>query len=147
MSDPREPYKLRLDKMKPALEAVLDPLCVVNHKNEVIYANLAMKGLLGLTGKDLKEYPVFCDRVKLPACEKECQIQHAIDSQEMLRLDETPSTKITPKGHDKMRAIVKVVPFTEDQLKGAIITLRDTTGEVLLQAKYHKILQILQEGN
>jgi hypothetical protein len=138
--------KLIKDVM-PLLEISLDPICIVNHLNEIVYMDLPMKSLLGLKGRELRKRNVFCDVLKLSACQTHCQIQHVLDTGHPFRLDELPASR----GPKKLRVAFKAIPLFrtrgEDKGKpvGAIITVRETTGEVLLQAKYHKLMEMLKE--
>src|SRR5262249_14453869 len=98
---------------------------------------------LGLTGQQLKKEPCFCELLKLAACEKTCQVLEVLHSGEALRLDEAPAVK----GSEKLRILLKVVPLFESADRdnppiGAFLTVLDTTGEVLLSAKYHKLIQV-----
>jgi hypothetical protein len=142
--------KKTLESILPNLTASLDCVCVVDKSNHIVHMNLAMKSFLGLRGGRSSKTPVFCDVLKLVACEKGCQILDAIDTGNTgntLRLDEAPATR----GDAKLRVLVKVIPLHDVDEKvpsepvGAMITLRDTTGEVILQAKYHKTMQLLSE--
>jgi hypothetical protein len=140
-----------VSRLKPALEASLDCVAVVNAVNQVVYANLSMKNLLGLKGRELKRLPVFCDILRLAACEQSCQVLEMIQSGTVLKLDEAPCVV----GEQKLRVILKGVPLFAADLSGlprtaldapigAILSLRNSTGEILLSAKYHKSLQIIR---
>lgn len=136
-----EKLKQILVEMKPALDSSMDCVCVVDIAGQVIYCNTPMRAFLGLRNRELGKKPVFCDLIKLSACDSACQIDQVIQTGAVVRLDESPASK----GKDKLRVSLRALPlFDEDGSKriGAIITLRDTTGEVLLQAKYHKLLEI-----
>jgi hypothetical protein len=142
--------KAMLQTLKPALEASLDAVAMVDSSNRLVYANVAMRGLLGVSTQQLKKAPVFCDLLKLSVCVKSCEILGALKSGETLRLDETPASR---RG-EKLRVLLKAVPLFDlsgsdsksaTKPVGALISVRDTTGEVLLQAKYHKILQMLAD--
>lgn len=125
----------------PALEASLDPVCVVDHECRVVYMSQSMRSLLGVRPRDLaQKKPVFCDLITLTACKAKCRIEQVIQSGEAFRLDETPAVK----GETKLRVGIKAAPLLPGKL-GAVIHLRDTSAEILLQAKYHKSLQIIEE--
>jgi hypothetical protein len=140
-------FKIIATLLKPALDASLDAIAIVDESNRIVYANVAMKNFLAVPARDFKKNPVFCDLVKFAACEKTCQMLHVIKSGEMVRLDETPAAK----PNEKVRVLLKAVPLLNPEDPnasapiGAIITVRDTTGEILLQAKYHKVMQLLGE--
>jgi transcriptional regulator with PAS, ATPase and Fis domain len=144
MTDAR--LKKVLSGLKPFLEASLDPICVVDAAGKIAYVNLGMKNLLSLRGSDLKKGIEFCSTIKFAACQTECQIKHALSSSRPLRLDETPAQR----GGEKLRVALKAVPLRDPEGEapgaiGAIIVLRDTTGEVILQAKYHKLMHVVGE--
>jgi len=144
-NDPR--LKAVIALLKPALNASLDAICVVNFHNELAYMNIAMKNLLGSGAREFKKKPLFCDHLKLQLCSKSCQVQEAIKSGESISLHETTAVS---KGN-KLRLIFKLIPIydPEESKKpapiGAIISVRDTTAEVLLQAKYHKLIHLMTE--
>lgn len=142
-----ERYKPILAAFKPALDASLEPVCVVNALSEIIYMNMPMKNFLGLRPRDLSSGAVLCDIVRLGACKQHCQILDVLRTGTPLRLDETPAEK----RNQKLRLTIKAVPFYEGGASrgtrplGAVVSLRDSTGEILLQAKYHKLLEVLEE--
>lgn len=134
-------------EMKPAFDASLDPVCIVNTSNQILFYNLAMKSFLGLRNRELGKKLVFCDLLKLSVCEPSCQVKHLLQTGMPIRIDESPAAK----GRDKLRLSLRAVPILDPEAKlntpplGAVITLRDTTGEILLQAKYHKLLELMVE--
>lgn len=142
-----ERYKPIVASLKSALEASLDCVCIVNTLNQIVYMNLPMKNFLGLRPRELEEGLVFCDTVKLAACKEHCQILDVLRTGTSLRLDEVPAEK---RGQ-KFRLSMKVVPLydggatTGTRPIGALMSLRDSTGEILLQAKYHKTMEMLKE--
>jgi PAS domain-containing protein len=133
--------------LRPALDASLDPVCVVNPSGEIIYADAAMRALLGLRARDLKSRKVFCNLLQLSSCQSGCKILHVLKGGGVLRLDEVPGVR---KG-EKLRVSLKAVPLrvpgaaTGSAPVGAIVTVRDSTAEILLQAKYHKLLAVIQQ--
>jgi|GEM_PF-1337927 len=142
-------YRQRLVFLKPLLELSIDPVCVVNEKKEVVYMDLAMKSLLGLKGRELRKRMIFCDLLKLPICSpkangecRDCQIDKVIKKAHNIRIDEVPATR----GTKKLRVSIKASAIHDagGKVIGAVISVRDTSGEVLLQAKYHKILDVLK---
>jgi PAS domain S-box-containing protein len=144
MSQPINPV---IDALLTTFDAVLDPLCVVNRENKIVHFNSAMKSFFGMTARELAKHHVFCDLLKLAACEKSCEVLKVIKSGKAVRLDETPASY----KERKMRLLLKVVPLHDPRDPGkkapigAIITLRDSTAEILVQAKYQKLLQLLEE--
>ncbi len=145
MSDSAKLKRLVI-RLKTALDASLDPVALVNAENRIIYVNLAMKSLLTLKGRDVRQKPVFCDLLKLAACSKKCQVLESIRTQSAVRLDEVPAVL----GGKKLRVVLKAQPLVDPDSPakgaiGSIVTVRDTTAEILLQAKYHKAYQLLQD--
>lgn len=142
-----EKLKRALAQFQPTVQASLDSICIINKKGQIVYLNLAMKTFLNLPARELKKLPVFCDVIKMAACERGCQINEVLNTGEALRLDEAPAMR----GNEKMRVLLKVSPLYDPESPkdqgpvGAIMNLRDTTGEVLLQAKYHKLIQLIAD--
>lgn len=140
-------YGKLIKSLKPTLESSLDPVAILNSYQQIIYANLAMKNFLQLRARDLDAMPVFCNLVKLAACKDSCCIQQLMKSGKSVRLDEQPAQR----GDEKLRILIKVVPVWEqgaakyEDPTGAIITLRDSTAELILQAKYHKLKAVMDE--
>ena len=135
----------------PILDSSLDAVAVVDSTNGIYYANSAMKSLLKLRPTDLKLHKKFCDCITLSLCEKKCQIMLMLESGKSFRFDESPST--LPCGPDpaKLRVSIRGVAVnygSENKKGGAIggvVTLRDTSAEILVQAKYHKLAQMVEE--
>jgi transcriptional regulator with PAS, ATPase and Fis domain len=135
-------FRALIKPMADALEASLDPVCVVDRQNHIVYLNAPMRSLLKATARSLAKTRKFCDLLKLAACEKSCRILHAIESGEKFRMDEAPAAS----AGGKMRVLIQAVPIrAEGGVAGAVITVRDTTGEILLQAKYHKSARIIED--
>jgi PAS domain-containing protein len=139
--------KLTITLFKPAFEVSLDAIAVIDEFCRVRYANGQMRSLLGLTARELSHAPIFCDCITLAACQPKCELQKVIDSGKGLRLDESPAER----GDNKMRITLKAAPlYYPGKQKGpkplgAIVTARETTGEILLQAKYHRAMLLLEE--
>jgi PAS domain-containing protein len=136
-----------LEMLEPGLTATFDSACVVDTENRIVHLNLAMKHFLGLSPRALKSGVVLCDHLKLAACKKDCRLLEAIRGEEPLRLEGAPAEVKNIKHRISMSA----VPLRDPGLPrisepiGALIIVRDTTGEVLLQAKYHKVLKLLED--
>ena len=122
----------------------MDPLCIVGQECEILHLNLAMRAVLGIKGRQRPASLDFCAFVKLSAFAEGCPVRRLIESGESVQHDQTPAVIA---GH-KMRILFRAVPFMTDsdgRVLAALIALRDTTGEVLLQAKYHKLKQMVAE--
>lgn len=94
-----------------------------------------------MRARELKSSPVFCDRLKLSVCDKGCQVLAAIQRKAVARFDELPATL----GETKLRMILKVSPIPDpdsDDVLGAVLFMRNTTAEIVLQAKYKKLIQL-----
>jgi hypothetical protein len=142
--------KVTITLFKPVLEASLDAVAVLDRACRVRYANSSMRLLLGLSARELARAPIFCDCVTLAVCATHCEIQRVADGGKSLRIDESPAER-GPKGEDKMRVSLKALPlFYPGKQKGpeplgVIVSARETTGEILLQAKYHRAMLLMQE--
>lgn len=138
--------KVTITLFKPVFDTSLDAVGVVDLECRIRFANPLMRALLGVSTREIAQAPVFCDCLTLAACSQECEIKKVLTLGKELRLDEAPA------GRDdvKMRVSLKAVPLhypgkQRGQLLGAIISARETTGEILLQAKYHRTMLLLQE--
>lgn len=142
--------KVTITLFKPAFEASLDAVAVLGQDCRVRYANSSMRMLLGLTGRELARAPIFCECITLAACAARCEIQKVADGGKSLRIDESPAER-GPKGEDKMRVSLKALPlYYPGKQKGplplgVIVSARETTGEILLHAKYHRAMLLMQE--
>ena len=140
-------FKKVVSQFKPVLDASLDCIAIVNEANLVVYANLAMKNFLGIKESSLKKGVGFCNLLKLHVCQKSCKILEAMKDQENFRTDESPATL----NGEKMRVSLKAVPVLASQVGlegdrtvGAVISLRNTTAEIILHAKYHKLFLVIE---
>ena len=127
-----------LNRYETLINASLDAVCVVDSDAKIVYANSMMKNFLSLKPRELSRNPVFCELIKLSVCDKTCQVKSALENGKSIRFDEAPGVL---KGN-KLRVNFKITPFSIDGVVGAIICLRDTTAELLTQAKYSKLLSI-----
>lgn len=133
-------------EIKPAVDASMDAICIVDASGKLVYHNMAMKSFLAVKSRELSEKPMIGDLLKLTA-DATAQFSDLFAKGIVVRLDETPASK----GKEKVRVSLRAVPLYEHGKNpkgapiGALITLRDTTGEILLQAKYHKLLEMMTE--
>lgn len=133
-----------LKSMAPAIEGSLDGICMLNRDCEIVYANAAARHLLKLRVRDIKLNKVFCDIIKLSCCSQNCQIDKSMKVKESIHFDELP---VVLNDH-KMRIMLKGIPLfgrKDSDPVGILLTIRDTTAEVLVQAKYHKLAVIMKE--
>jgi len=139
--------KVTITLFKPVFEASLDGIAVLDVDCRIQYANSSMRSLLGISGRELAKSPVFCDCIILSACAAQCELQRVANTGATLRLDESPAER----GEDKMRISLKAIPlYYPGKQKGptplgVIVSARETTGEILLQAKYHRAMLLMQE--
>ncbi|MCC7442498.1 MAG: hypothetical protein IT285_12750 [Bdellovibrionales bacterium] len=135
-----------VDLLGPALRVSLDPVAVVDSSGVILYANSSMRSFLEIRGNRGK--PRFQELLKIASLEGQHPLDRTIATGEEIRLDELPAIKASGQ---KVRVIFKSVPLfdpTETQNRrifAAILSLRDTTGEVLLQAKYHKLKELQED--
>lgn len=141
-----------IQTVSPVLEGALDAVAVVDNENLIQYANSAMKGLLKLRPSDLKKPKKFCDYIKLSACSKSCCIEELFHQNKPFRHDEIPAESSGKNLKRKMRVTIHGVPLPvalldleHTKVVGAVLMMRDSTAEVLVQAKYHKLVQTLAE--
>jgi transcriptional regulator with PAS, ATPase and Fis domain len=137
-----DPLKHLLAEVKPMFAASLDPVVLLDAECKIVHASASMRKVLGLKGKDAGVGAKFCDQITLSICAKGCKIQEVLRTGHAFRLDEVPASR----GDEKLRLIVSAAPVmggADKKAIGAIVSVRDTTAEVLLQAKYHKVMQML----
>lgn len=133
--------------MRPALEASLDPVAVVDSTGTIVFSNPAMRIFLRSGQRKSRMHQKFCERVKLAICQPKCQLMRILQKPDIVRVDETPAVI----GAEKMRVSVKMVPIVDPDVSdtaiivGAVVSVRETTGEILVQAKYKKTLKLLQD--
>ncbi|HRK03241.1 MAG TPA: PAS domain-containing protein [Oligoflexia bacterium] len=136
---------------EPVLSGALDAVAVVDLRNQLAYANPSMKTLLKLRPSHLAGKKKFCDCITLSICAKKCQIEELIQTATAFRFDESPAVISSKADSTKLRVNIRGVavpnPDTKSSTKtiGAVITLRDTSADVLVQAKYHKLAELLKE--
>lgn len=139
--------KVTITLFKPVFESSLDAMAVLDGDCRVKYANAQMRSLLGLSGREVTRSPVFCECIRLADCTPKCLVSKVMQTGKSLRLDEAPAER----GDTKMRVSLNVVPFHYPGKQkgstplGLIVSARETTGEILLQAKYHRAILMLQE--
>jgi hypothetical protein len=144
MSDTK--IKQMIKALQPAFETAMDPFCVIDDKCGVVYMNRPMKALLSVKPRQLQANMHFCKFIALSACSESCKVERIVSHEEPLRLDESPAVLNTRK----IRILLRGMPLYEEGSRsgkpiGAIISMRNTTGEILVQAKYHKLGLILEE--
>ena len=135
--------------MKTALEASLDAVCILDGDCRIIYLNPILRSLMGLRGREVAKKPIFCDKIVLTACKSGCKLEESLKKNEILRLDETPAEV----NGNKIRLLLKALPIPAQPGKtdstappiGMIVSVRDTTAEILVQAKYHKLKMMVEE--
>lgn len=145
------PLEALLRLWDPILESALDAVAAVDRSGKVVYCNNAMRTLLKLRPRQLNQGASIFDVLKFPS-QKVHPAQAVLDNGEPVRLDEAPAAI----GEQKLRVSLKAVPAriprrdgatkAEDApIVGVVIQVRDTSGEILVQAKYHKVMEKLSE--
>lgn len=134
------------EQWSPVIQVSMDGICLIDHEAKIIRCNQVMMNILGIRKRELSHGVVFTRYFKLAAKDDICPIAEVICSGKAISLDEVPA-EIDKK---KLRVLLRGMPVFSYSLKGdlpigALISLRDTTGEILVQAKYHKAIQLLEE--
>lgn len=112
------------------VDAMIDPLMIVDQEYQIIKTNKAMANL---SGKDVKEliglkcYTVFADRDK--PCE-ECKMQQSIESRKVENYE-----LVNPKKDTFHEAISQPMFTAEGELEGILQIYRDRTKAKRLEAK------------
>lgn len=130
--------------LRSLLEGSIDPCALLDNHGHIIYANAAMRTMIGLRGKSSQTTKKkFLELIKIKDDRVIAFFKMAEDSPMERRYDEVPAELKSEKIRVCFKARVLKVSRNSPAL-GILVTLRDTTGEVLLQAKYHKSLEMLQ---
>ena len=132
-----------LATVKPVLDASLDAVCVIDPDKKVCYGNLAARTLLKLKSRELKSQPKLPDLLKMPT-EQNSQLGELLKEGIALRFDETPVSLAGEKARVSLRAVaLRSGAKSDSAIVGAVVNFRDSTAEIVLQAKYHKVMEIL----
>jgi PAS domain S-box-containing protein len=141
MSSFGESYKSFIKMVTPILESSLDPIALVDDQVRVIYASPSMRQLIGLQARDLKKGVSLSVYFQLDADKSQVFWKDFFSKMESQRLDEVPAS-----GNGiKMRVQFKAVPLMLNEMKGAVISIRDTSPEIIMQAKYKRLKQMVAE--
>src|SRR5689334_9520035 len=103
-----------------ALDASIDPACLVDPTGKILVLNVLMKGFLRLKKRHLTDLPVLCDLIKFDVCKAGCRVVKAIQDGAQVSLSEVPSVL----ADTKMRVVLKITPILG---MGAIVAVRDTS--------------------
>ncbi len=127
-----------------ALDVSLDPTGVIDAEGRLVAMNPAMRSLLGIRGRKRPGKIILCDAIGLTVCEgrdpRRCRLVHVATHGKHLKLDEVPATIQGEMAQITLRAIpVGKPPW------GAVVTVRNTTAETLVQAKYHRAVEFMHE--
>jgi len=141
-----EPLEDAYRRLKPALDASLDPACIVMADGTVHSGNAAFRSLVKKSQRDLDGKCRLLDLLRLTDERDEASLGAAIREGKKFQTVEAPASL---EGH-KVRLSVKTAAVQLPGAKagrplGSLVCLRDSTGEVLVQAKYLKLLKILEE--
>ena len=119
------------------LEVFLDSYVIVDPYSKVIDFNVAFTELVGESFRKILKIGLFADLLKTEFGAENCPAKQVISSRKLVRLDElTATTKAFPD----LQLILSGVPiFTEnDELIGALLTIRNVSAESELQKKYEE---------
>ncbi|MBN19961.1 MAG: hypothetical protein CL678_01650 [Bdellovibrionaceae bacterium] len=126
-------------KSQFVIDHSIDPVAVLDTSGTIIYLNQPMKTFLGFRSKNraigLKIHEVF----KLNDKTAEHRIKDSYTQGDSFKLHEIPATS----GERKVRVSIHCAPIKENgEIVGGYTTLRDTSSEFLVQAKYHKVIHL-----
>lgn len=145
------PLEALLRLWEPVLESSLDAVAAVDCSGQVVYCNIAMRTLLKLRPRQLKQGASVFEALKFPA-QKVHPVQVVLDGGGPVRLDEAPAEIGDQKFRVSLKAVAARMPRRGSgggeevaPLLGVLLQLRDTSGEILVQAKYHKVMEKLEE--
>jgi PAS domain-containing protein len=145
---PPPPLPEWASRLTPSFEAFLDAVCVTDATGAILHANPAMRVLLGLQTKQLSRTPPpkLTDFLTLPSVPGNNPFAPALFEKGALRYDEAPATKVD--GGERIRILLLITQIREpitQEVQGHFVNVRETTAEILLQAKYLKLQQILEK--
>src|SRR4051812_19605026 len=95
--DPK--YSRILEPLLPIFEVSLDPICVVDETGRIIYSDKAMRSFLGIPVREISKGVLFCNIVKLAACEPICQVKKLMKTGQRIHLSESAASR----GDTKLR--------------------------------------------
>jgi hypothetical protein len=134
------------NRLTPSFEAFLDAVCLTDANGIVLHANPAMRILLDLQTKQINRSPGprFQNFITLPMVANNNPFNPSIFEKGTFRLDETPATKSNGEKARVLLLVTQVRDTENHEIVGHFVNIRDTTAEILLQAKYVKLQQILE---
>lgn len=133
--------KILLKSLIPAIEASLDCICITDASGRIVHYNSLFKTTTQLRVRELSKAPLFDQVFRFNDGEgKKFSLPGLTRTGEAVKLDETPIQIKSDKGTLKIRGLLRIIPLEHSgQVIGTMVSLRDTTAELLLQAKYKKI--------
>ena len=140
-----------IELAKPFVDTSLDPLCIVDNSNKIVYFNHELRVLFDLDPKDLRANPCFCDILKMDICNNSCQLEEVL-KQGVTISHECISAKLRNK---ETRIKIKVFPIKNFELNsenpggdskiGAVIQIRDLSQQILTESKYRILVRYAAE--
>ncbi len=137
-----------IHQCKSILASTLDPLCIVDKSNHIVYFNSLMQVFLEINSKELRESPKFCDLLKHEICSASCQIMEAcVQKGEKIEHNCT----LGKKNNQAVKLRMHVEPLynlelnEKNEIMGAIIQIRDITAEETLGQKYKLLIRSAAE--
>lgn len=130
----------------PALEVSIDAVGVVDRNGVFVYLNPALRSLIGARPRDIRKGVSVFNVIEFPGSDAH-PVATVIETGEPVRVDEAA---ILLRG-EKMRVVIKAAAARihrareKGPILGAIIQLRDSSAEIIVQAKYHKVMDLLGE--
>jgi hypothetical protein len=132
----------------PLLDASLDACALLSTEGHVLQVNSAMKVFLALEARALlrSAKPLLTELLQFTGKPDSFPMGEAL--LQPLREDELPVQH--RKTGERHRLLLGATPIRAPGTglpEGLFLTLRDSTAEILLQAKYTKLLQMLDQKN
>lgn len=125
---------------------LLDAYCIVDLSNHVIDFNVAFTDLCGESYRKILKRGNFCELLKTENCPHHCPGKLILSSQKMLRIDEL---KGSSKAFPELKLILAGTPIFSEQneIMGALITIRNVSAESELQKKYdERTIESITDG-
>ena len=128
------------------LSLLLDAYCVVDASNHVVAFNTAFSELCGLSFKKIHKISDFSGLVRLQPETRECPTLEIMREGKFMRIDELSATT---DAYPTLKMILAGMPIfsPENEVLGAVVTIRNVSAENELQAKYYdRMRESIQDG-
>jgi two-component system, cell cycle response regulator len=124
-----------IEQHRGLFELFLDAFCIVNSESQVVEFNEAFMELTGESYRKVLKIGKFAKLVETELGDEQCPATQIVRSGQALRLDELNGAT---KAYPSAKLILGGVPLmsTDNEVIGALLTVRNVSAESELQKKY-----------